>query len=123
MQPFEHHRAIDSFVRRRIGGDRLELIEADDVRGPRSEVTLDECRRHVMGDPVCPRSQRTAFVEPGETPPQREMNLLPQIVTLVTVSLIRANQPRQGVPKLADRLVVQGALTCLGRNGSGSHSV
>jgi hypothetical protein len=46
-----------------------------------------------VSDPVHPSPQRAPAIESSEAPPERDVNILEQVATLVGITLVRARKP------------------------------
>lgn len=86
-----------------FGGQRVERHE---LLTAEAEGTGDVRGRGVVGDAVDPRAQRTSPVEAVEAPPDREMDVLAQIPTLVLIGLVGTRQPIERRPELIDGIPV-----------------
>ena len=72
------------------------------MRWPPARALLQDVPgAHVVRHPIDPGAQRAPPVEPGQAPPQRQVDLLHQIPPPVGIGLIRPGQPLERRPERA----------------------
>jgi len=76
---------------------RVERLERHPLPRALAAMADHMRRRHVMRDPIHPCSERASAVEAFEAPPDAQVNLLEEILSLVRVGLIRTREtPKRG---------------------------
>src|SRR5687768_8942831 len=66
----------------------IEVIESDQRPRAPAPFVHHMRRRHVVGDAINPCAQRALTIEPIEAPPEIQVDVLEQVLTLVCVELV-----------------------------------